>query len=136
MRHRSVPELCYDVAMQLGAGRAGTGMVLKYNRVQNNAKADAIDKSGTLPWFDLRHCAVFQSFFTKQTRLDCVDFHYYNSTSILLFLFLLFSISHNTRNNMAVDEATQVNDIPAPNAGQLNKNGVEQTRWTVESGMS
>lgn len=35
------------------------------------------------------------------------------------------------------DESTQTNGISEPNAGKLNKEGVEkESRWSVESGMS
>lgn len=37
---------------------------------------------------------------------------------------------------MAVDEATQTNGVPAPTAGHLKAEGVSQTKWSVESGMS
>jgi hypothetical protein len=37
---------------------------------------------------------------------------------------------------MAVDEATQTNGVPEPSAGQLKKEEVEQSKWSVQSGMS
>jgi putative hydrolase of HD superfamily len=36
---------------------------------------------------------------------------------------------------MAIDEATQTNGVPEPEAGQLKKEEAEQGNWTVESGM-
>jgi len=37
---------------------------------------------------------------------------------------------------MTVDEATQVNGVPDPNAVVLDAKKAEQKKWTVESGMS
>ena len=37
---------------------------------------------------------------------------------------------------MAVDEATQTNGVAQPNAGKLEAKDVQQSTWTVESGMS
>jgi hypothetical protein len=37
---------------------------------------------------------------------------------------------------MTVDEATQTNGVPEPQAGQLKQEETEKSRWTVESGMS
>lgn len=37
---------------------------------------------------------------------------------------------------MAVDEATQTNGVPQPEAGQLKEADVKQKPWSVESGMS
>ncbi|KAF2035255.1 hypothetical protein EK21DRAFT_107377 [Setomelanomma holmii] len=37
---------------------------------------------------------------------------------------------------MAIDEATQINANPEPNTGQLKKEQVEESKWTVESVLS
>lgn len=37
---------------------------------------------------------------------------------------------------MTVDEATQVNGVPDPNAGVLDANKVQEKDWSIESGMS
>jgi putative hydrolase of HD superfamily len=37
---------------------------------------------------------------------------------------------------MAIEEATQTNGVPEPNAGQLKNEEVEQSKWSVQSGMS
>jgi putative hydrolase of HD superfamily len=37
---------------------------------------------------------------------------------------------------MAIDEATQTNGVPQPEAGHLNKDEAEKSDWSVESGMS
>jgi hypothetical protein len=37
---------------------------------------------------------------------------------------------------MAVDEGTQTNGAAEPRAGQLDTSNVQQSRWTVQTGMS
>jgi hypothetical protein len=37
---------------------------------------------------------------------------------------------------MAVDEGTQTNGAAEPRAGQLDASNVQQSRWTVQTGMS
>jgi putative hydrolase of HD superfamily len=37
---------------------------------------------------------------------------------------------------MAIDEATQTNGVPQPEAGHLKKDEAEKSDWSVESGMS
>jgi putative hydrolase of HD superfamily len=37
---------------------------------------------------------------------------------------------------MKVDEATQVNGVPDPNAGVLDAKKAQESDWTIESGMS
>jgi hypothetical protein len=37
---------------------------------------------------------------------------------------------------MAIDEATQTNGVPQPDADVIDSNKVKESDWSVESGMS
>jgi hypothetical protein len=78
----------------------------------------------------LRHWCVFVPSLNKRQQ---------TSLALAQSAYILYTTSchssHIPVSTMAVDEATQTNGVPEPQAGQLKKEEVEQSKWSVESGM-